>query len=345
MDKAKLLKAAPAVGIIAGLLAACGLAGYIIGQWPVVDPALKPPIITGAFTILAAMGGALVVLWQLRRQAANTIDANRKNEAIKLKKEVYEELVEVCRDGTDAGSKLYHYVQRFALDVGLLRHVYTDKEKLPPELVPKQRYKVMRDIENDLAVKVARLIRAVQRWEIVNPKLDLFKYALNNGVFDIQAATKQYHLQTMAILPFADVGPLNMTFNLPDEEGMAILFEQTDNVCRAVARVQQWIADMQVELQNELLGELFSNKVTTRNDPDPTDEELAPFKVLRLDRRDELVSYFENDTEWGRRISAMRGEMSEDELSTPPLTTEPRSVKELGQPPLSPPPPRKNGNP
>lgn len=328
------IEAAMVVSLIVLACAVCAVIGLAIGQWPAIDATFRPAIITGGCTIVGAVGAALVVLWQLRRQAANTIDANRNNEAIKLKKDIYEELVEICRDGTDAGSKLYHYVQRFAGDVGLLRNVYTDEEKLPTELVPKQRYIVVRGLENALAEEVARLIRAVQRWEIVNPKLDLFKYALNNGMFDIQAATKQYHLQTMAILPFADDHPLKMAFKLPNEAGIATLFEQSDSVIHAVARLQQWIADMQVELQNELLGELFNNKVEPRDDPDLSDEELATFKVLRLDRRDELVSYFENETEWGRKLSAMRGEMSEDELATPPLTTEPRAVRELGQPPL-----------
>jgi hypothetical protein len=331
MNKANLLKYAPAGAVIAAAAAASGLAGYIIAQWPAIDATIKPAIVSGAFTIVAATGGALVVFWQLRKQAENTARANRHTEALKLKKEVYEEFVKLCRKGSEAAAKLYDYVQRFGADVGLLRQVYSDEEKLPPELIPKQRYKVVKDLENDLAVKVARIIRAVQRWEIINPKVDLFKYALNNGVYDVQAATKQYHLQTMSILPFADEGPLNMAFKLPGEEGMAKLFAQTDYVCRTVARVQQWIADMQVAFQNELLGELFENKVKTRDDPDPTDDILAPFKVLRLDRYDELVSYFKNDTEWGQRLSAMRAEMSEDELATPPLATEPRSLRDIGQ--------------
>ncbi len=340
MEKDAIVETVLVVALTVVGSAVCAVVGSTIAQWPVIEVALRPAIITGGCTIAAAVGAALVVLWQLRKQAANTARANRHTEALNLKKEVYEEVVGICRKGTDASSRLYHYIQRFAGDVALLRNVYTDEEKLPPELIPKQRYKIVRDLQNDLVVKVARLIRAVQRWKIINPKLDLFEYALNNGMFDVEAATKQYHLQTMAILPFSDDAPLKMEFKLPGEDGMAKLFKHSDNVLRAVARVQQWIADMQVELQNELLGELFANQVVRREDPDPTDDILAPFKVLRLDRHDELVFYFKNETEWGRQLAAMRAEMPEDELSTPPLTTEPRSVGELGQLPQSTAPPR-----
>jgi hypothetical protein len=334
MKKANLLKYAPAGAIIATAAAACGLGGYIIAQWPAINATIKPAIISGTFTIVAAMGGALVVFWQLRKQAENTARANRHTEALKLKKEVYEEMASLCRKGSDSAAKLYHYVQRFAGDVGLLREVYSDEEKFPPELVPKQRYQVVKDLQNDLIVKVSRIIRAIQRWKIINPKVGLFEYALHSVMHDLQAATKQYHLKTMAILPFSDDMPLKMAFKLPNEAGMAALFAHSDDVLRTVGRVQQWIADMQVAFQNELLGELFESQVKTREDPDPTDDILAPFKVLRLDRYDELVSHFKNDTEWGRQMTAMSAEMAEEELATPPLTTEPRPVKDLGQPPL-----------
>jgi len=42
---------------------------------------------------------------------------------------------------------------------------------------------------------------------------------------------------------------------------MADLFEHSDNVRRTVGRAMQWIADMQVAFQNELLGELFETQV------------------------------------------------------------------------------------
>src|ERR1700716_1029250 len=121
MDKSKLLKAAPVVGVIVLSAAACALAGYIIARWPIIDASLKPAIVSGAFTILAAMGGALVVFWQLRKQAENTAKSNLHSEQIKLKKEIYEELLDACHDVIEAVATVESYVQDF--------HTYVYKQK------------------------------------------------------------------------------------------------------------------------------------------------------------------------------------------------------------------------
>jgi hypothetical protein len=59
MDKSKLLKAAPVVGVIVLSAAACALAGYIVARWPIMDASLKPAIVSGAFTILATRRNVL----------------------------------------------------------------------------------------------------------------------------------------------------------------------------------------------------------------------------------------------------------------------------------------------
>jgi hypothetical protein len=124
MTKENLFKATPVVGIVAGVAVVCGLVGYIIAQWPVIEATLKPAIISGAFTILAAMGGALVVFWQLRKQAENTIRANRHNEMMKLKKEVYIEILSTCKTAMAANRALQQFVVRFRSD--LWSHKYTE---------------------------------------------------------------------------------------------------------------------------------------------------------------------------------------------------------------------------
>ena len=48
MNKANLLKYAPAGVVVAAAAAACGLGGYIIAQWPAIDAAIKPAIVSGA---------------------------------------------------------------------------------------------------------------------------------------------------------------------------------------------------------------------------------------------------------------------------------------------------------
>jgi hypothetical protein len=45
MTNEQLIKYSPWLGVPALAMLACGLAGYIIAQWPVIETALKPAII------------------------------------------------------------------------------------------------------------------------------------------------------------------------------------------------------------------------------------------------------------------------------------------------------------
>ena len=56
-----------------------------------------------------------------------------------------------------------------------------------------------------------------------------------------------------------------------------------------------YIYDMQIEMQNLLLGDLFPYRVPLRQPLDPK------YVVVRLDRSDELKAYFETQTPYGKR--------------------------------------------
>lgn len=106
MTKEQLQWLSTTVAILIAVALASGMAGYIIAQWPTMSPLIKPAIVSGAFTIAAAMGGALVVFWQLRRQALNTIAANKHNEVLKLRKEVYEDAAKLILDAENAAATM-----------------------------------------------------------------------------------------------------------------------------------------------------------------------------------------------------------------------------------------------
>ena len=55
-----------------------------------------------------------------------------------------------------------------------------------------------------------------------------------------------------------------------------------------------YLYDLRREAQNELLGHLFPHRLAPRQ---PTDADL---KVLTLGDSEELIRYFENETEWAR---------------------------------------------
>ena len=60
-------------------------------------------------TVVAGVIGALVVVWQIGRQARDAIRQTRHNETLKLKLKVYEEIIATCRSASDAVVNLSSY--------------------------------------------------------------------------------------------------------------------------------------------------------------------------------------------------------------------------------------------
>jgi hypothetical protein len=288
--------AAIAIGIIAVATAVCGLAGYIIAQWSVIESNIKPAIISGAFTIVAAMGGALVIFWQLRKQAENTVKSNLQSEKLKLVKEIYEDLLDACHEVHEAAATLDSYVQDFYRYVGRQKEVVEVAKMAPTP--PTQRYQEVAELVTDIGKKLLRIIRLARRWEITDPRLRVFKFAMNAATYEINEALKEYQVGTVPLLP-ADEGILkNMGWEAPNEAGLKRLGEVTDVLRFSLDYARYWTTDLQTECQNLFIGELFGTKISPR----PRAPEHTPM-VITLEKSDELVEYILKETAFGKHLT------------------------------------------
>src|SRR6266404_8573412 len=93
------------------------IAAAVLAFWHALSSSEKTTIIAASVgsitTILTATIGALVVLWQIGRQARNAINQSRHDEALKLKLEVYKDIIGVSRAASDAIEDLSSFVRRF----------------------------------------------------------------------------------------------------------------------------------------------------------------------------------------------------------------------------------------
>jgi hypothetical protein len=296
MNKANLLKYAPAGAVVAAAAAACGLGGYIIAQWPAIDATIKPAIVSGAFTIVAAMGGALVVIWQLRKQAENTAKSNLQIEKLKLVKEIYEDLLDVCHEVHEAAAKLDGFVQDFYRSVGGQKAA-VEVTKIAPT-APTQRQQEVSDLVTDLGRKLLHLIRLVRRWEITDPRLHVFKFAMNAAIYEVNEALKSYQRETAGVLPADENILKKMGWEPPDDAGWRHLGEATNVLRFSLAYARYWTTDLQTECQNLFIGELFGTKIVPR----PSAPEHTPV-VITLERSEELVKYILEETAFGKHLS------------------------------------------
>jgi hypothetical protein len=74
----------------------------------------------------------------------------------------------------------------------------------------------------------------------------------------------------------------------------------------ALTTFQSYIYDLQVEMQNLLLGELFDRQIPARKPVDPG-------SAIQLNRHRELTKYFKRDTAWGRAQALVESEVRRSE--------------------------------
>lgn len=279
--------------IAGGALAVLGVA---IIAWPHLDPPVRAAIISGVVTALAALLGASLLVWQIGTQAKSAIAANRTTEALKLKKEVYVDIAAACLKVSKAQSDLTIYVQRFetGLDFALRMAIL---QSTAASATPSQRAIPLTTLFFDASSAMTALIGLQQRWEIIDPRTAIFRKAFAHADHELRKAWDEYSGVAAFDMPY-DRPDGVVSWVCPDATRIAEIKAIGDKLRKGIALHTNYLIDFQVEMQNLLLGELFSgNRVPGRT---PI---LPEYRVVRLDDLDELEAFFAA-TEAGRQAAA-----------------------------------------
>jgi hypothetical protein len=133
--------------------------------------------------------GALVVFCQIGRQARNAIKQNRHNEALKLRLEVYKDIIAISREASDAISDLSAFIRKFQSALALARQTQTE---LGGYAVPATHPSQLIDKKSRLSSSNIRVMAITETWQIIDPKIDIFRTAINAALYDIDAAYQPY---------------------------------------------------------------------------------------------------------------------------------------------------------
>jgi hypothetical protein len=92
--------------------------------------------------------------------------------------------------------------------------------------------------------------------------------------------------------------------SLPSPGELHQLKHLIDNYYEAMNEIAGYIFDLRVEAQNNLLSNLFQNRVPQRKPLDPK------HKVISTDAEvaEQLIRYFEKETAWGANVAAIEAE-------------------------------------
>ena len=270
------------------------LAMMIFGS---VGPDIRPNVVSGLFTLAAAAVAATVVFWQLRKQAENAAKSNQQNEALKLKKEIYEEVwkrIDQARAALNALSVHLTGVQDVA--VRFLEH----DAQMPGASLDRPTFDASSRAANTACLE---LIRIADTWMVADARLRIFSLSFNELYEHGKYIALDYRSDTA--IPLGNHDVVGVSFRSPSENPEA---EALDDLIFLIARwldvIDMWescIDDYQRAMQQVLLSDLFTLHIERSSFKQTERQRL---RTLRLDDYDNLIGAIEN-----RAISTQLREM------------------------------------
>lgn len=243
--------------------------------------------------VTAALIGAAVALFGSAVAATAAVHQVTKQARSALKVDLYKEVLAAVANQGEAKRDLSTKLRILNSLIG----VWQSPEQfggLRP--APNTTWAELNELAYRCQAQGADLMILIERWQIVDPRLDLFRMAFGVALRDIREAWQSVSVGVSAVVPPIAGAPHP---ELPPNETLERLKAANEGVINAASKLSAWVADFQLEVQAALLSDLFQNRLSHRQPIDPE------YFVIRLDSFDALKDYFENKTAWGLEMKAI----------------------------------------
>jgi hypothetical protein len=266
-------------------------------------------LIGDVLKVLGLIAAAYTVVWQMRRQHANSLALQRENAREALKLRIYETLIQRVRALSDAHIEAGMYVFLIPPAIeSLLREQAAGFQPSPL----KQRALAFSDLHSKAQNHLAELLIEFECWSIAFPGLKVFQVALNAAAYD---ATQAFAPLFSALLPILPMAPPprqsdkpTIIHRPPSPETFAALKRLIEQYKEAMDEIGCYIQDLTVEAQNNLLHGLFEARVPPRQPLDPKHKVISTVP----EKAQELIRYFETETPWGKNLAIINAEVIAD---------------------------------
>lgn len=247
---------------------------------------MDPTLLVGLIGAGAALAGAGVT-------AVAAIYAINRQTRMALKLELYREALQAIDKQSDSERELSTKLRV----LNSLINVWEEPEKfggLRP--APNTSWSELHELFYRCQGEGADLMIIIERWQIIDPRLHVFRLAFGSAVHDLREAWAPLSRILSTVVPPVVGG------EVPQPVGKLVLGDvkvASTQVIDAASKLSAWVADFQLEMQALALSDLFKNPVVHREPLDPD------YFVVRLDQAKALTDYFEKHTGWGREIAAI----------------------------------------
>jgi len=226
--------------------------------------------------IASIVVGFLIVLLQLNRQHKNQLALQQENHKKQLLLEIHREFTKVsekCSQITiDTG--IYIYTIPSCISIYMSACKLSEKHRFQPKPVDK-RTVVCNNKNSNLHISLCDVISLCEKYQIVHPELmEIFKLAMLSVSFDLDIAYRslQNDLENMLPIDVPDKNGSLQTFNIKQysEEEIDKLKQLVNVYYDKINEVQEYLYDLNIEIQKLFLGGHFPNILESRKPIDPS---------------------------------------------------------------------------
>jgi hypothetical protein len=245
--------------------------------------------------VLAAILGALMIVWQIGRQRRNEIASQLENFKIGLRLQVYQEFSARLSSASAALGSAGMYA--FAAP----RHMemtFVGPTRDQPSAIA-DRARTFLDLDSAAQREIADTVILLEKYLLIHPDTDVFRMALSSVAHDMREAFHPLFVFMLEHFPIEGPSPTgHQTLNVKAFTAQQVeqAHQLAMNYYGAATDAQSYVTDIQTELQFIFLGELFPNRPIRRSPADPAK------KVLSLDPAAvrSLRQHFLKNTAWGK---------------------------------------------
>ncbi|MEP7354772.1 MAG: hypothetical protein ABI824_16205 [Acidobacteriota bacterium] len=259
-------------------------------------------LIGDGLKVLGLIAAVWTVVWQLGKQHKNSLVQQRESARATLKLRIYEILLQRIRPVSDANLEAKGYAVRILLALeSFQRETAAGYQPAPI----KHRLPAFSDLHFKAQGQLAELIIEFECWSIAFPGLNVFKTALNAATYDVNQSFPLLFSALLHVLPMDpppdESGKSTIVHPPPSPEVLSELRILIEKYNEAMEEIPYYIYDLTVEAQNNLLDGLFEGRVPPRPPLDPQCKVIS----TEAEQSQALIDYFENETPWGKNISAI----------------------------------------
>ncbi len=173
----------------------------------------------------------------------------------------------------------------------------------------RQRALTFSDLHFKAGRELAELIVEFECWSIAFPGLNVFQVSLNAAAYDVRQAFPPLFSALLQILPMdpppGQPGKPTIIHPPPSAEVSSALKRLIEGYKEAMDEIGNYIQDLTIEAQNNLLHGLFEGRVLPRQPLDPRHKVISTIP----EKAQVLIRYFETETPWGRNQAVINAQV------------------------------------